>query len=113
MGCIYAAATRPTHSEPQGQETKIEMTFPEKLLSERQRLGLTQAGAAALLDISKSALEKWEAGIKTPLALTQEGALARLRVAGKRGPGESHNARCAATAPESQCDSWQEEHRGS
>ena len=54
------------------------MTFPEKLLSERQRLRLTQAEAAALLEISKSALEKWEAGTKTPKALMQEGALARL-----------------------------------
>lgn len=55
------------------------MTFPEKLLSERERLGLTQAGAAALLEISKSAIEKWEAGIKTPKPLTQEGAIARLQ----------------------------------
>ena len=55
-----------------------DMTFPEKLLSERQRLSLTQAEAAALLEISKSALEKWEAGIKTPKLLMQEGALARL-----------------------------------
>ncbi len=54
------------------------MTFSEKLQSERERLQLTQAGAAALLEISKSALEKWEAGTKTPKALTQEGALARL-----------------------------------
>jgi DNA-binding transcriptional regulator YiaG len=54
------------------------MTFPQKLLSERARLGLTQAGAAALLEISKSALEKWEAGIKTPKLLMQEGAIARL-----------------------------------
>ena len=54
------------------------MTFPEKLQSERTRLSLTQAKAAALLDISKSTLEKWEAGTKTPKALMQEGALARL-----------------------------------
>jgi DNA-binding transcriptional regulator YiaG len=54
------------------------MTFPQKLLSERARLGLTQAGAAALLEISKSALEKWEAGVKTPKLLMQEGAMARF-----------------------------------
>lgn len=54
------------------------MDFPQKLLSERTRLGLTQARAAALLEISKSCLEKWEAGIKAPKSLTQEGAMARL-----------------------------------
>ena len=54
------------------------MTFPEKLLTERHRLNLTQAKAAALLGISKSALEKWEAGTKVPKALTQEGAIARF-----------------------------------
>jgi transcriptional regulator with XRE-family HTH domain len=54
------------------------MNFSEKILGERKRLGLTQAGAADLLDISKSALEKWESGIKIPIALTQEGALARM-----------------------------------
>ncbi len=55
------------------------MSFAQQLKSERERLGLTQAGAAAVLEVSKSALEKWEAGIKTPLPLTQEGALARLK----------------------------------
>ncbi len=55
------------------------MSFGEKLKSERERLGLTQAEAAALLEVSKSALEKWEAGIKTPKLITQEGALERLK----------------------------------
>ncbi len=54
------------------------MTFPKKLQSERLRLGLTQVQAASLLGISASALGKWETGVKTPKALTQEGALARL-----------------------------------
>ena len=63
------------------------MKFPEKLLSERQRLSLTQAEAAALLEISKSALEKWEAGTKTPKLLMQEGALARLARAKARAAG--------------------------
>ena len=54
------------------------MTFSEQLIAERKRCGLTQAEAAALLEISKSALEKWENGTKSPLALTQEAALARL-----------------------------------
>lgn len=55
------------------------MNFAEQLKSERERLGLTQAGAAAVLEVSKSAVEKWEAGFKTPSSLTQEGALARLK----------------------------------
>ena len=54
------------------------MTFPKKLQSERHRLQLTQAEAATILGISKSALGKWETGVKTPKELTQEGALSRL-----------------------------------
>jgi len=69
------------------------MNFPQKLISERARLGLTQAKTAAMLEISKSALEKWEAGTKTPLALTQEGALARLRAAKKAAPRKGQNAK--------------------
>lgn len=55
------------------------MNFSETIRTERERLGLTQAGAAARLGVSKSVIEKWEAGTRTPLAITQEGALARLR----------------------------------
>ena len=54
------------------------MIFAEQLKSERSRLGLTQAEAATILSISKSTLEEWENGTKTPKELTQEGALARL-----------------------------------
>jgi DNA-binding transcriptional regulator YiaG len=54
------------------------MSFANQLKQERQRLSLTQAEAAAILEVSKSALEKWEAGQKTPKALMREGALARL-----------------------------------
>lgn len=54
------------------------MNFAEKLKSERKRLGLSQAELAALLDVSKSAVEKWEYGTKIPIAIAQEGALARL-----------------------------------
>ena len=55
------------------------MSFGGQLKAERQRLGLTQAEAAALIDVSKRALEQWEAGERTPLPVTQEGALARLQ----------------------------------
>lgn len=55
------------------------MIFADDLKSERARLGLTQAEAATILSISKSTLEKWENGTKTPKELTQEGALARLK----------------------------------
>lgn len=54
------------------------MSFATEIKATRERLGLTQAGAAALLQISKSALEKWENGTKEPKPLMQEGALARL-----------------------------------
>lgn len=53
------------------------MTFAEQLKSERERLGLTQAACAALFEVSKSAVEKWEAG-KVPLKPMRVGALAIL-----------------------------------
>lgn len=61
------------------------MTFPEKLKAERARTGLFQSEAAALLGVSKSAIEKWEAGTKTPKPLTQEGAIARFEKAHRMG----------------------------
>jgi transcriptional regulator with XRE-family HTH domain len=60
------------------------MSFAEQLKSERTRLGLSQAQLAALLGVSKSAVEKWEYGTKTPIPIAQEGALARLRKTKKR-----------------------------
>lgn len=63
------------------------MTFPEKLLSERQRLGLTQAEAAALLDVSPRAVWQWEKG-SIPHVLSQEGALARLAKQKKPKPAK-------------------------
>jgi DNA-binding transcriptional regulator YiaG len=60
-------------------------SFADKLKSERARLGLSHADLAALLDVSKSAVEKWEYGTKTPLPIAQEGALARLNKLKKRG----------------------------
>ena len=69
---------KPTPNNTANPATHITMTFAEKLQSERHRLNLTQAKAAALLGISKSALEKWEAGVKTPKLLMQEGAMARF-----------------------------------
>ncbi len=55
------------------------MSFGEQLRNERIRLGLTQAGADALLDTCKGQVAAWESGRNTPHVLTQEGALARLR----------------------------------
>jgi DNA-binding transcriptional regulator YiaG len=60
------------------------MSFADQLKSERTRLGLSQAELAALLAVSKSAVEKWEYGTKTPIPIAQEGALARLRKTKKR-----------------------------
>jgi len=58
------------------------VTFASQLKSERARLGLTQAEAAVLLDVSPRAVWQWEKG-EEPLALTQEAALARLKKAKK------------------------------
>ena len=53
-------------------------SFAAQLKAERQRLGLTQAEAARLLQISPRALWQWEHG-EEPMPVTREGALARLR----------------------------------
>ena len=55
------------------------MSYADQLKQERERLGITQAQAADLLNVSKSVIEKWEADTRTPLDITQEGALQRLR----------------------------------
>ena len=60
------------------------MKFAQDLRKERERLGITQAQAASLLSVSKSVLAKWEIDDRTPLAITREGALARLRTTKKR-----------------------------
>ena len=57
------------------------MTFAEQLKAERKRLGLTQAQAAALLDVSARVHWEWETGKTEPYAITQEGALARMKKA--------------------------------
>lgn len=53
------------------------MSFPEQLKNQRERLGLTQAELASLLDVSPRAVWQWEKG-KVPHILTQEGAINRL-----------------------------------
>lgn len=63
------------------------MTFAEKLKFHRQRLGLTQSEAAALLDVSASWVDKAEREQREPLPITQEGALARLSKAKARRKG--------------------------
>lgn len=52
--------------------------FAAELKSELGRLGLTQAEAAELLDVSPRAVWKWLHGSE-PLTITAEGVLARLR----------------------------------
>lgn len=54
------------------------MTFAAQLKAERARLGLSQSGAEALLDLGKGQVTAWETERNTPHILTQEGALARL-----------------------------------
>ncbi len=55
------------------------MTFADLIKTERQRLGLTQAEAATLLDVPARTLWEWEHGKTTPLAVAQEGVAARLK----------------------------------
>lgn len=57
------------------------MSFAVKLAMHRKRLGLTQAGAAALLGVGLRTYATWERDDdpkRRPHVLTQEGALARL-----------------------------------
>lgn len=55
------------------------MTFRDQLASEKDRLGMTLAGLAVALDVGQRTVEHWLNGDRTPLHVTQEGALARLR----------------------------------
>ena len=59
------------------------MKFAKQLKQERERLGITQAQAASLLDVSARTYWEWEASKTTPYAITQEGALGRLRTTKK------------------------------
>ena len=54
------------------------MTFAEKLAREKDRLGMTLAGLADVLTVGQRTVEHWLNGDRTPLPVTQEGALARL-----------------------------------
>ena len=60
------------------------MIFAEQLKTERQRIGLSQADLAALLDVPARTYWEWEAGKTEPHVVCQEGALARLRKTKKR-----------------------------
>ena len=54
------------------------MSFAEQLKTERERLGLTQAQVASLLNVPARTYWEWEASKTTPYAISQEGALKRL-----------------------------------
>lgn len=47
------------------------MSFADHLRDERIRLGLTQAGADAVLDTCRGQVAAWESGRNTPHVLTQ------------------------------------------
>ncbi len=55
------------------------MNFAQQLLSERTRLGLTQAEAAGILKTSASWVDKAERNQRAPHILMREGALSRLK----------------------------------
>lgn len=56
------------------------MSYGNQLKFLRTQLGWTQQFTADYLEVSKSAVEKWEAGDE-PLKVTQEGVLARMQKA--------------------------------
>lgn len=56
-------------------------SFACALRLHRERLGLTQDQLATLLDMSHEWVSKCERGLSTPAAITQEGALERLKFA--------------------------------
>ena len=53
-------------------------TFASLLREERRRLRWTQAETANYLEVNKKTLENWENDRHPPIAVAQEGALARL-----------------------------------
>ena len=64
---------------------RIHHSFADLLHSAKTRRRLTNSGLAKALSISIKTLEQWLAGDRSPLAITQEGALARL--SGETAPG--------------------------
>lgn len=54
------------------------MTFADQLKAERERLGITQAQAAALIEVSARVYWEWEHAKTTPYKVTQEGAIVRF-----------------------------------
>jgi transcriptional regulator with XRE-family HTH domain len=75
------------------------MTYGQQLHARRKRLGLTQAGAASLLGVGVSTYCAWERDDpqRTPLDVTQEGALARLDAA-SAAPPKARPARAKRSA---------------
>jgi transcriptional regulator with XRE-family HTH domain len=59
-------------------------SFAAALKMHQDRLGLTQAEAAGLLGVSPRVLWQWREAKGNPLAVTMEGALARLKFWGGR-----------------------------
>ena len=65
--------------------------FGLQLRAARKRVGLTQAEAASVLDMSPEWVSQCERGLSVPPAITREGALARLRRARKRTSREGRD----------------------
>jgi len=62
------------------------LSFAAALKMHRTRLGLTQAEAANILDVSPRALWKWENNAGDTLAVTMEGVIDRLKIAKAKTP---------------------------
>ena len=54
------------------------MTFAEQLIAYGEKLGLSRAEIAQLLDVTERTVYLWESGDRDPKACTQEGALHML-----------------------------------
>jgi len=73
--------------------------FSATLRLHRERLGLTQAEAALVVDMSAEWVSKCERGLTVPPAISQEGALERLRAAKKPGTRKGHNTSVSGPCP--------------
>ena len=81
------------------------MSFADQLKQERERLGITQAQAASLIEVPARTYWEWEAEKTTPYAITQEGALERLRITIAPAWGSNSQTNVKALAPASKGES--------
>jgi len=88
---LTKAGSRPAAAQPQERQGGRIRFSAKGFAAQRQRLGLSAAALARLLDVSALSVYKWESGKTRPRARQLEG------IAGLRGLGKREaNARLAA-----------------